>query len=105
MPDASAVRTYKTASDTELKLYVFNPPDHKASDHRPGIVFFFGGGWQNGSPIQFHHQCRYLASRGMVAITADYRVASRQQVKPVDCVRDAKSAIRWVRAHADELGI
>jgi acetyl esterase/lipase len=96
---------YKTASDVDLKLYVFEPADHKPSDKRPAIVFFFGGGWANGSPQQFEQQCRYLASRGMVAITADYRVASRHGVKAVDCVRDAKSAIRWVRAHARELGV
>jgi acetyl esterase/lipase len=41
----------------------------------------------------------------MVAITADYRVGSRHQVKAVDCVRDAKSAMRWVREHAAELGV
>jgi acetyl esterase len=96
---------YKTAGDVDLKLYVFEPQDHKPSDKRPAIVFFFGGGWANGSPQQFEEQCRYFASRGMVAITADYRVASRHQVKAVDCVRDAKSAIRWVRAHAEELGV
>lgn len=96
---------YKTAGDVDLKLYVFEPQDHAAGDKRPAIVFFFGGGWTNGSPQQFEEQCRYLASRGMVAITADYRVASRHQVKAVDCVRDAKSAIRWVRAHAQELGV
>src|SRR5690606_26366243 len=88
-----------------LKLYVFEPDDHQPSDKQPAIVFFFGGGWANGSPQQFEPQCRYLASRGMVAIAADYRVASRHGVKAVDCVRDAKSAIRWVRAHAQELGI
>ncbi|HUQ68489.1 MAG TPA: alpha/beta hydrolase fold domain-containing protein, partial [Planctomycetaceae bacterium] len=71
----------------------------------PAVVFFFGGGWKNGSPTQFEQQCKYLASRGMVAITADYRVESRQGVKAVDCVRDAKSAVRRVRDHADELGI
>lgn len=41
----------------------------------------------------------------MVAITVDYRVASRQNVKPVECVTDAKSAVRWVRANAARLGI
>jgi len=46
-----------------------------------------------------------LVSRGMVAITADYRVRSRQHVEVVECVRDAESAIRWVRAHAQTLGV
>ena len=68
-------------------------------------MFFFGGGWTSGSPQQFEKQCQYFASRGMVAITADYRVASRQQVKPVQCVADAKSAIRWVRKNAARLGV
>ncbi len=96
---------YKTIGETKLKLYVFKPQGHQPSDHRPAMVFFFGGGWTNGSPTQFEQQCRYLASRGMVAITADYRVASRQQAKVVECVKDAKSAVRWVRGHASELGI
>lgn len=102
--DAEA-HVYKTVGETQLKLYVFKPAGHQPSDRRPVAVFFFGGGWTNGSPTQFEHQCRYLASRGMVAITADYRVASRQQVKAVECVKDAKSAVRWVRGHAAELGI
>lgn len=104
MPGA-VVETYKTAGDTQLKLYEFRPEGWQASDHRPAIVFFFGGGWTNGSPRQFLPQCQYLASRGMVAIAADYRVASRHQVKAVDCLRDAKSAIRFVRKNAARLGI
>ncbi len=99
------VVTYKTVGETKLALNVFNPEGHKASDSRAAIVFFFGGGWTSGSPGQFEQQCRYLASRGMVAITADYRVASRHQVKAAQCVADAKSAIRYVRAHAVELGV
>ena len=67
----------------------------RPSDKRPAIVFFFGGGWTGGSPGQFEQQCKYLASRGMVAITADYRVASRHNVKAMCCVADAKSAIRF----------
>lgn len=103
---ASAVEAvYKTIGDVKLKLFVFNPSGHKSEDKTPAIVFFFGGGWQNGSPAQFQHQCRYLASRGMVAIAADYRVGSRHKVKAVDCVRDAKSAVRYLRASAARLGI
>jgi acetyl esterase/lipase len=104
MPGAK-VETYKTVGETKLALYIFNPEGHRPSDKRPAIVFFFGGGWTSGSPKQFEQQCRYLASRGMVAISADYRVASRHQVKAVDCVADARDAMAWVRAHAAELGV
>jgi len=41
----------------------------------------------------------------MVAMTADYRVFSRQGTKPFHCVRDGKSAIRWIRKNANRLGI
>ena len=41
----------------------------------------------------------------MVAIVADYRVMSRNETTPFEARTDAKSAIRWVRWHAAELGI
>ncbi len=103
--EGAEVETYKTAGDTKLNLYIYNPPGHKPTDKSPAIVFFFGGGWTNGSPTQFEEHCKHLSSRGMVAITADYRVASRNQVKAVECVKDAKSAIRYVRKEAARLGI
>jgi acetyl esterase len=103
--EGAAVETYKTVGDTKLNMYVYYPPGHKATDKRAAIVFFFGGGWTNGSPQQFEQHCKHLASLGMVAMTADYRVASRQQVKAVSCVADAKSAIRFVRKEARRLGV
>ncbi len=96
---------YKTIGTVELRLWIYNPPGHAATDSRPAIVFFFGGGWANGSPAQFENQAKLLAARGMVAITADYRVASRHQVKVDSCLRDAKSALRYVRLNAQRLGI
>lgn len=103
--EGAEVQTYKTVGNTKLNLYIYNPPGHKATDKSPAIVFFFGGGWTNGSPTQFEEHCKHLASRGMVAITADYRVASRNQVKAISCVQDAKSAIRYVRKEAAKLGV
>lgn len=104
-PKPDAVVPYKTTEQGELNLYVFYP-DHKKPDQpTPAIVFFFGGGWVSGSPSQFYPQCAYLASRGMVAIAADYRTKQKQGTTPQECVKDGKSALRWVRAHAGELGI
>ncbi|MCA9163547.1 MAG: alpha/beta hydrolase [Planctomycetales bacterium] len=103
--DGATVETYKTVGDVKLNVYIFNPENHKPTDRRPAIVFFFGGGWTSGTPKQFEQQCKHLASRGMVAMTADYRVASRHQTKAIDCVRDGKSAVRWLRANAERLGV
>lgn len=102
--EGAKVEVYKTIGDVRLNLYLYAPEGHKASDKRPAVVFFFGGGWQAGSPRQFEQHCRYFASRGMLAMTADYRVSSRHQTKAIACVQDAKSVIRWVRTNAKRLG-
>ncbi|MCB1020401.1 MAG: alpha/beta hydrolase [Bryobacterales bacterium] len=105
IPDASHVETYKSVDGTDLKLWVFEPKGHKAGDETPAIVFFFGGGWRAGSPMQFVEHSKYLASRGMVAMVADYRVSSRNQNTADKCVEDAKAAMRYVRKNAKRLGI
>jgi acetyl esterase len=105
IPGATRVETYKSVDGVELKLWIFEPTGHKASDSRPAIVFYFGGGWNGGSPEQFVEHSKYLASRGMVAMTADYRVRSRHGVTADKCVQDAFAALRWVRTNAKRLGV
>ena len=97
--------TYKEIPGGKLEMVVHFPPGWKDSDKRPAIVFFFGGGWENGTIQAFQRQADHLARRGMVAARADYRVKSRQGVNPDKCVEDAKSAVRWLRANASKLGI
>ncbi|MCB1277255.1 alpha/beta hydrolase [Prosthecobacter sp.] len=97
---------YKTTPQGELKLHVFSPAGEvQAAVLRPCVVFFFGGGWKSGSYLQFVPQAEYLASRGLIAISADYRILNLHKTTPDKAVEDAKSAIRWVRGHATELGI
>ena len=97
---------YKKASGDDLYIYIFNPEGHDPQkDKRPVAVFFFGGGWNSGTPSQFEQHARFLASRGMVAAVADYRVKSRQNITPKECVADGKSAVRYLRKHAKRLGI
>lgn len=102
----AATEVYKNASGDDLWIYRFDPEGHDAkNDKRPAVVFFFGGGWNGGSVTQFEQHSRYLASRGMVTFVADYRVKSRQKTAPNACVADGKSAVRWVRKNATQLGI
>ena len=89
---------YKTVGDVKLHLHIFRPADKKSN--APAIVFFFGGGWNHGTPGQFEQQCRYLASRGMVAMTAEYRIRNLHGTRAKACVEDGKSAMRWVRSNA-----
>jgi acetyl esterase/lipase/lysophospholipase L1-like esterase len=103
---------YKNVDGIELRLWIQRPadsteprPSDVAAAPRPAVVFFFGGGWSSGTPEQFLPQARHLAARGLITAVADYRVASRHGVKAAACVEDAKSAVRWLRQHADRLGI
>jgi acetyl esterase len=103
--EGATTYVYKSVDGTELRLHVFNPPNHHPTIKRSAIVFFFGGDWVGGTLEQFVPQSKYLAERGMVAIVADYRVFNRHKTSPFESMADAKSAIRWVRSHAGELGV
>ena len=94
---------YKTVGDTQLHLHIFRPTKQRTK--APAVVFFFGGGWKSGTPAQFEQQCRYLASRGMVAMTAEYRIRNMHGTLATACVADGKSAVRWIRANAGKLGV
>jgi acetyl esterase len=97
--------TYRKTKQADLEIVVHYPPGWKDTDKRPGIVFFFGGGWENGTIKAFEPQAKYLASRGMIAARADYRVKSRHGVTPKECVDDARTAMRWFRQNAAKLGV
>lgn len=103
--DDAQVEVYKTIGDVELNLWIKTPARHNPDNPVPAIIFYFGGGWNAGSPGQFVQQAEWLAGRGMVAVLADYRVLSRHNVPAKVCVEDAKSAIRYLRKHAARLGI
>ena len=96
---------YKTVDSSELKLHIFNPEGHQSSDRRPAIIFFFGGGWNGGTPKQHYPHCQHLAKLGIVAMAAEYRTKSSHGTSPMVCLKDGKSALRWVLSNASTLGI
>lgn len=104
-PQGQKTFVYRKQGPTNLEMVVHYPPDWKETDRRAAIVFFFGGGWTNGKLTQFEPQAKYLASRGMIAARADYRVKSRHNVTPDQCVADARSAVRYLRQNAGRFGI
>ncbi|MEZ5013259.1 MAG: alpha/beta hydrolase [Chitinophagales bacterium] len=98
LESADATPVYKQIGDSvSMHLNIYYPKDHTSGDPKPVVIYFFSGGFVQGSPIQWEETCKYLASRGMVAITADYRVISRNGGNAINCVVDAKSAVRYVR--------
>lgn len=102
-PDETVV--YKTVGDIKLSMHIFKPTETDSAKPKAAIVFFFGGGWNGGSPSQFYGQSRALADLGMVAMCAEYRVNKTHGTAPKECVSDGKSAIRWARKNASRYGI
>ena len=84
---------YKTVGDTQLHLHIFRPTKQRTK--APAVVSFWR--WLERYAAQFEQQCRYLASRGMVAMTAEYRTRNMHGTLATACVADGKSAVRWIR--------
>jgi acetyl esterase/lipase len=70
IPGFSEERVYKKVDDLELKIWTYKPKK-EVEGKAPAVLFFFGGGWNKGSPRQFIAQCNYLAERGVYGILAD----------------------------------
>jgi acetyl esterase len=102
-PPDYAVRVFKRVGGDSLVLHVFNPATTSAT--RPAIVLFHGGAFVWGGPEITDGQARDFARLGFVAFSAQYRLANRTTITPVEQVEDAFDALRWVRSHAAELGV
>jgi acetyl esterase/lipase len=92
---------YKNIDTTRLYMQIYQPEKMDKTQKKPAMVFFFGGGWKKGSVKQFEPHAKYFAKRGMVCFLVDYRVESRHNFTIFESVQDAKSAIRYIREHAD----
>ncbi len=100
------VVTYKTIDKKNLVVRVYNPDNTKFEGTRPAVVIYHGGGWRGGSPDTFIPHARYFRDRGMVVFVATYRLANEKtKLTPVECLMDAKSAMRFVRSNSARFNI
>lgn len=103
------IRSYKSISpigiNGTLDLHIFVPDSTKNSSPRPVMVYFHGGSWSEGKPDWFFESCKAYAQKGWVACAVEYRTFARHGTLPFEAVKDARSAIRWLRQHAGEYNI
>lgn len=95
---------YKNTPQGDLYFYLLRPLNTDGKP-LPAIVDFHGGSWVGGSVDMLISSSAWFRDHGMIAITVDYRLKSRHGTSPLECIEDAKSAIRYVRTHAKELGV
>lgn len=103
---------YKNVDTSALYLDIFYDPAALKRKNNTALVFIHGGGWAYGSPSEFFGACRRYAKAGFITFSVQYRLSKDAQgnvpvkgITPVECVKDARSAMRWVRGHAAEYGI
>lgn len=104
-PVPDQVIAYKATATRILHLNIFRPVASAFPSPRPAVLFFHGGGWQTGKPNQFFDQAAHLATGGVVAISAEYRLQTVDGTSPDIALTDAGSAMRYVRKHAARLGV
>ncbi|WP_439638741.1 alpha/beta hydrolase fold domain-containing protein [Nevskia sp.] len=97
---------YRSLEPVPLRLFVCRPTGWRASDRRSALMHWFGGGFVFGNIDNSVGEARYWASsHGMVGIAPDYRVNNRFGAYAYLAADDGRAALRWVQAHASELGI
>lgn len=85
-----------------LQLHVFRAA---GQGMRPAVVYFFAGGWQYGSPLQFYRECLWHARHGITAVSVDYSIKYLGGQGAWQSVSDGREAVSYIRTHARELGI
>lgn len=99
-PDSTFDKTAGIAygDDPRQKLDVY-VPRHALPD-APVVVFFYGGSWNSGAREDYNFVGEALASRGIVAVVADYRLYP--QVRYPLFLQDAARAVAWTKANIRE---
>ena len=96
---------YKEIDSTKLFMEVYYPDHVDSSITYPAMVFFFGGGWTGGDRTHFTNHARYFSKRGIVCFLVDYRTESKHKTTPFESLKDANSAIRFIRKNASDFRI
>jgi acetyl esterase/lipase len=89
------------------KLDLYFPAGSFRPD-RPAVVFIHGGGFTGGDKAEYRSASvsADLCRAGYVVVSCNYVLGSKAKegVWPQN-IADCRNAVRWVRAHAKELGV
>ena len=94
---------YATHDGVVLKGDLSKP---SSGGSHPAMIFIHGGGFRGGSKAGYQASWGpYLAARGYVAFSIDYRLSTPAQSTWPQALLDCKAAIQYLRGDAAELGI
>jgi acetyl esterase/lipase len=97
---------YKLVGERKLQLHIFYPEgyDSTRSELYPAALNFHGGGWTEGIIEWGYSEAQYLSTQGMIGIAVEYRLAD-SETSVIETMKDANSALRWVRTYAQSFNI
>jgi acetyl esterase/lipase len=99
------IETYKDVDGFKLDMHLFLPNSEEFKGKRPTMVKFHGGSWSEGKPDWFFSTAESYAKQGWLVAVVEYRIKGRHNTYPFESVKDAKSAIRWIRENAEKYNI
>jgi poly(3-hydroxybutyrate) depolymerase len=101
VPDAASRATSGVAYGPlpRQRLDIYAPPD---ADRAPVVVFFYGGSWRSGDRADYRFAGDALASRGIVAVIADYRLYPEARYPTF--LQDAAQVVAWTQQHIGGYG-
>lgn len=88
--------------DPRHLLDVYQPETGTVPGNAPVVLFFYGGNWTSGERAEYRFVGEALASNGIIAVVADYRLSP--QVQYDGLLGDCALALQWTLAHAASLG-
>ncbi|MFI3259698.1 MAG: alpha/beta hydrolase [Rikenellaceae bacterium] len=100
----SSKEVFKSVEDLDLNLHIIAPEGYTEGKSKNAFVFYFGGGWNSGTPTQFKERAEYFATHGFVCFLVEYRT-KKNGTTPDVSLMDAKSAIRYIKANAKKFNI
>ena len=94
-------------ADRKEKLDLYFPAGEARAD-RAAVVFIHGGGFTGGDKAEYRSASvsADLCRAGYVVVSCNYVLGpkTKEGVWPQN-IKDCRDAVRWVRAHAKELGV
>ena len=98
------VEVYKSTSERDLHIHLFEPESASAQDPTSAVLFFHGGGYATTRVPQFERQAQAAADAGMIGIVVEYRVRPEGTTR-ADAIQDGVDAAAYVLDNAERLGV
>ncbi len=94
-------RIYSKVKGQALTLDLYSP--RMAEGPAPGVIVIHGGGWRSSDRKELPKLNQYLAARGYLVASIDYRLAPRARFPAA--LEDVKAAVAYLKTHAAEFGL